>query len=217
MTSTMPAVYLLSAVDVAPPDVMRELLDESLEVIKFTNVASYLASAPAERPSCTLVDRCMHTILPIDLRLLLGPRGPGIPLLFMTSCAVKRVSGVLSWQWNRVVFDANPSPTDDLVPAVRLALSIHRQRTDEKLADAMIRQRFASLSARERTVMAGVIQGFPNKAVAASLGLSEKTVKAHRHNVMQKMTANSLVHLVHMSIVLGLVQCGAPEILNELS
>jgi DNA-binding CsgD family transcriptional regulator len=102
-----------------------------------------------------------------------------------------------------VEFLTKPFREQDLLDAVRAALQrdrIRRQREDE---ERDLRSRFDTLSARERKVVALVTAGSMNKQVAAELGVSEVTVKVHRHNVMQKLGVRSLADLVRIADLLG--------------
>ena len=102
-----------------------------------------------------------------------------------------------------VEFLTKPVREQDLLDAVRTALQrdrIRRQREDE---ERDLRSRFDALSAREREIVALVTAGLMNKQIAAEIGVSEVTVKVHRHNAMQKLGARSLADLVRIADLLS--------------
>jgi FixJ family two-component response regulator len=96
-------------------------------------------------------------------------------------------------------FLTKPFREDNILKAITLAIDRDRVAHRERLEMAELRRRHARLTPREREVMASVVTGLLNKQVAAELGASEKTIKAHRAKVMQKMEAASLADLVRMS------------------
>jgi DNA-binding CsgD family transcriptional regulator len=100
-----------------------------------------------------------------------------------------------------------PVGTAPLLEAVRLALNRSEDTLRREVELNEVRERYASLSRREREVMALVVSGLLNKRVAHELGISEITVKAHRGRAMGKMNAKSLADLVKMAIMLQLTQC----------
>jgi FixJ family two-component response regulator len=102
-----------------------------------------------------------------------------------------------------VEFLTKPYRQDDMLRAITLAIASDRVAHRERLEMAELEKRHARLTPREREVMASVVTGLLNKQVAAELGASEKTIKAHRARVMQKMEAASLADLVRMSEKLG--------------
>jgi FixJ family two-component response regulator len=102
-----------------------------------------------------------------------------------------------------VEFLTKPFRDQDLLEAVRAAIERDRARRERENSLAALKTRFASLTAREKEVIAYVSAGLANKQVAAEMGISEVTVKVHRRNIMQKMSARSLAELVRMVDLLG--------------
>jgi FixJ family two-component response regulator len=113
-----------------------------------------------------------------------------------------------------IEFLTKPFREQDLLDAVRIALDKDRARWENDQRTRELRVKFEALSAREQEIMAFVTVGFLNKQVAAELGLSEVTVKVHRHNIMKKLGAKSLAHLVRISDSLGIPhpQTGSDEL-----
>jgi FixJ family two-component response regulator len=98
-----------------------------------------------------------------------------------------------------VEFLTKPFRDQDLLDAIQQALERSRKAREQQAATEKLRRRFVLLTPRERAVMAGVVAGLLNKQIGAELGLSEATVKIHRHQVMEKMGAGSLPELVRMA------------------
>jgi FixJ family two-component response regulator len=103
-----------------------------------------------------------------------------------------------------VEFLLKPFREQDLLDAIREALERDRVRLQQQISAAALHERFATLTARERQVMALVARGRLNKQIAAEIGLSEITVKVHRGQVMRKMQASSVADLIRMADRLGL-------------
>jgi FixJ family two-component response regulator len=102
-----------------------------------------------------------------------------------------------------VEFLTKPFGEQDLLEAVQRAINKHRQTRDERTAMNALQRRYDLLTPREREVFSLVAGGLLNKQIAAELGASEKTIKVHRGQLMQKMEANSLADLIRMAGELG--------------
>jgi FixJ family two-component response regulator len=105
-----------------------------------------------------------------------------------------------------VEFLTKPCRDQQLLDAVRLAIEVHRARRKEEKHIAVLRNQFASLTAREKEVVGLVTAGLLNKQIAAELDISEVTVKMHRGNIIRKMQARSLADLVRMADLLGVAR-----------
>ena len=122
-------------------------------------------------------------------------RGDDLPVIFVTGHGDIPMS-VRAMKSGAVDFLSKPFRDQDVLDAVCSALNTARQRLAETRTTNIVRERFATLTARERQVMAGVVRGLLNKQIAYELGLSEITVKLHRSSLMKKMMVRSVPDLV---------------------
>jgi FixJ family two-component response regulator len=169
----------------------------------FASAQDFLASAKADTPACLLLDVRMRGLGGLDCQRALSEAGWRIPVIFMSGHGDVPMT-VRAMKAGAVDFLTKPFRDQDLLDAVGHALEQDRVRRANDLDTAGLRERFDSLSAREREVMAWVVTGRLNKQIAAEIGTSEITVKVHRSNVMRKMHAESVPDLVRMAGRLGL-------------
>jgi FixJ family two-component response regulator len=162
----------------------------------------FLALPRAQAPSCLVLDLALPDINGLDLQALVADRIE-MPIIFITGHG--DIPGtVRAMKAGAVEFLTKPFSEGVLLSTIRTA--VERSEVAIRLQAQMrvLRERYASLSRREREVMTLVVSGRLNKQVGGELGISEITVKAHRGNVMQKMKADSLPDLVNMAASLGL-------------
>jgi len=138
-----------------------------------------------------------------DLQAELRRLGIDIPVVFITGHGDIPMS-VKAMKAGAVDFLTKPFRDQEMLDAVTAALERDRKRRSEERYQLDVRARFASLSSRERQVMALVTGGLMNKQVADKIGISEATVKIHRGNLVRKMRAKSLADLVLMAEDLGI-------------
>ena len=169
----------------------------------FASAHDFLASPKADTAACLLLDVRMPGLGGLDCQRALAEAGWQIPVIFMSGHGDVPMT-VRAMKAGAVDFLTKPFRDQDLLDAVGHALEQDRARRADDLDLAGLRERFDSLSAREREVMAWVVAGRLNKQIAAEIGTSEITVKVHRSNVMRKMHAESLPDLVRMAGRLGL-------------
>ena len=164
----------------------------------FASAADFLARGRHDAPGCLVLDVQMPGIDGLDLQHELAERGIDIPIVFITGHGNVPMS-VRAMKGGAVDFLEKPFDGETLLAAVEQALTRDREARQRRAEGAAVRERLASLTPREREVMALVVAGRLNKQIAFELGISEKTVKIHRGRVMAKMQADSLADLVRMA------------------
>ncbi|MBV8909586.1 MAG: response regulator transcription factor [Gammaproteobacteria bacterium] len=157
----------------------------------------FLASYEPMQPGCLILDVRMPGMSGLELQQQLNLRGAVIPVIFITGHGDIPMA-VEAMQHGAFDFLQKPFRDQDLIDRVQRALERDRVNRAELAERARIRERRASLTPREREVLALVASGKANKVMAADLGLSQRTVEIHRARVMEKMGASSLAQLVRM-------------------
>jgi FixJ family two-component response regulator len=168
------------------------------KVQAFASAKEFLGFPRPEVPACLVLDVRMPGLTGLQLQEELSKLGVRIPIIFMTGHGDIPMS-VQAMKAGAVEFLTKPFREAEMLRAIARAIERDRVAHTERLEMAELNQRHARLTPREREVMASVVTGLLNKQVAAELGAAEKTIKAHRGRVMQKMQAASLADLVRMA------------------
>lgn len=169
-----------------------------LEVRVFGSTPELLDAALPDRPTCLVLDVRLPGPSGLDLQNSLAERGSALPIIFMTGHGDIPMT-VRAMKAGASDFLSKPFRDQDMLDAITAAIARDRTRRKERAALDGLVAREASLTTREREVMAGVVRGLMNKQIAGELGISEVTVKLHRGSVMRKMEARSVAELVRMS------------------
>jgi FixJ family two-component response regulator len=182
---------------------MRESLGSlvrsvGLEVTMFASIPELLELGRLKRPTCLVLDVRLPGRSGLDLQRELKSANIQLPIIFITAHADVPMS-VQAMKGGALEFLTKPFRDQDLLEAIQLGLARDRARLENERAFTELRDRFETLSPREREVMARVVKGRLNKQIAADIGISEVTVKVHRGSVMRKMKASSLPDLARMA------------------
>ena len=171
------------------------------EVRQYESAGEFLLSWPGETPGCLLLDIRMPGPSGMDLQRALLQRGDSLPVVFLTGFG-DIPSSVLAIKRGAVDFLTKPFEWEALLSAVNAALQVDAARRECNRDRNDMEHDFATLTARERQVFTLVAEGRLNKQIASSLNTCERTVKAHRAHVMEKLHVRSVAELVHIAVKL---------------
>lgn len=177
------------------------------EVRLFSSTMEFLQAVTSDAPGCLVLDVRLPGMSGLEFQAKLTQANADIPIIFMTGHGDIPMS-VRAMKAGAVDFLTKPFRDQDMLDAVAHAIEADRGRREQSQATAGVRERFTSLSPREREVMTLVTRGMMNKQVAHELALSEITVKLYRGQAMRKMAAGSLADLVRMAELLALHRPG---------
>ena len=199
MTSEKSSVFVVDD-DLSVREALSSLIRSvRLRVETFASADDFQArlARPAEGAECLVLDIRMPGKNGLDLQRELAVARPSMPIIFITGHGDIPMT-VRAMKAGALEFLPKPFREQELLDAIRVALDRSSELQREFGAVAEARSRFDTLSVREREVLALLRQGLRNKQTADQLGISEVTVKVHRHNIMEKMGASSLQALLAM-------------------
>lgn len=192
-----PVVFIVDDDETMRRGLSRLLRSNGLNVEAFPSAEAFLQRAPFGGVGCVLLDLRMPGMGGMQLQEELCGAGISLPIVFLTAHADVPVS-VRAMKRGASDFLVKPVDEQVLLEAIRAALARCEAETLAWASEAGARAKTASLTAREREVLQGVVAGRLNKQIALALGITEATVKVHRGHIMQKMGAGSVVELVHL-------------------
>jgi len=189
----------------------RRLKIAGYDVVPYPSAQQLLDRLPDEsRPACILLDVEIPDLRGPDLQERLAALGSTLPIVFLTGHADVPTT-VRTIKAGAEDFLTKPVSSDELLRAIEQAMAHHQVRRNTRQRENAHRETLATLTPRERQVFDRVVQGKINKQTARELGATERTIKAHRQRVMEKMKVQTLAELVSIAERLGMVTHASSE------
>ena len=208
MSGEAPVIRIVDDDEAFRTAISRVVRAAGFEVREFASAGDYLLAQSEDEHGCLLLDLRMPGPSGLDLQRALSRKENSIPIVFLTAHGDISAS-VRAMKAGAADFLVKPVKRDTLLSAIRTALAKDEEQRGARTELIELRSRYNSLSSRERDVLRHVVAGRLNKQIAAAIGASERTVKAHRARVMSKMHATSVADLVRAADRLG---AAPPEI-----
>lgn len=185
--------------DAAVRDSLESLLRSVGQAsVSYASARAFLEAVRPDLPACLVLDVRLPEQSGLDLQRALTDSGVHVPVIVITGHGDIPMS-VAAMKAGAIDFLTKPFRDQDLLDAIQRGIRLDRERRAEAGQLVSLQQRYATLTAREREVMAMVADGLANKQIAAALDLKEITVKVHRAQVMRKMEAKSLPELARIA------------------
>ena len=204
MSDAKPTVLIIDDDSALRDSVGRLLRSIDLDAQLFASVSDFLGSDLPNGPACLVLDVRLPGKSGLDFQRELAAANGELPIIFITAYGDIPMS-VQAIKEGAIEFLTKPFRDQELIDAIQLGLSRDHARREHEKALAALKERFGSLSSREREIMIQVARGRLSKQIAGDFGIAEATVKVHRSRLMRKMKARSLPALSRMADVLKLV------------
>lgn len=198
MDQRRPKIFVVDDDESVRDALVSLIRSAGLGVETFASAPEFLNRQQMDEPSCLVLDVRLPGLSGLDLQQRLAEINVSTPIIFITGHGDIPMS-VRAMKAGAVEFLTKPFRDEDLLNAIREAIQRDGFARRRQAEIAALRDRYESLTAREREVMDLVVKGLLNKQAAAQLGVSEVTIKVHRSQIMQKMRASSFADLVRMS------------------
>jgi FixJ family two-component response regulator len=198
MTDEQATVFIIDDDDSVRDAIIGVVTSVGMRAVAFASTRELLLKPPQTGTSCLILDVRLQGSSGLDFQQELARAGIDIPIIFITGYGDVPMT-VRAMKAGAVEFLTKPFRDQDLLDAIALALEKDRAALKHRGAIDGLRNRYATLTKRERQVMALVVAGKLTKEIAAELGTSEITIKVHRGQIMRKMEARSIVELVKMT------------------
>jgi FixJ family two-component response regulator len=204
MRDTNPSVLIIDDDPEFRDSVGRLLRTVGLDTQQFSSVAEFFNADPhTDGPTCLVLDVRLPGLSGLELQRELAAANRQLPIVFITAHGDIPMT-VQAMKGGAIEFLTKPFRDQDLLDAIETGLARDRARRESEEALAVLRERFDTLSSREREIMIQATAGRLNKQIANDVGIAESTVKVHRTNLMRKMKARSLPELSRMADMLKL-------------
>lgn len=197
-----PVIYIVDDDDGMRSALSVLMTTVGYEATTFASPTEFLAKYDPDRPGCLVLDVRMPQMSGLEVQQQLNRSGAMLPVILVTGHGDIPMA-VQAMKDGAFDFLQKPFRDQDLLDTINAALKADTENRATVGRHADLVERAASLTPREREVMALVVGGNANKVIAIDLGLSERTVEIHRAHVMEKMGARSVAHLVKMHLLLG--------------